>query len=373
MRVAIVHPWLPQYRVNFFKQLIVAGVGKKIEFTIYYGETPPEWKQRRDAGLPDGFTKLPTKFFTFRGRSISRKSLRHIVDLDKYDLVIVEQAVRNLETYELLIGRRPLAFWGHGRTFTLRVSPLQDRFKQWLTRRGKWFFSYTSIGAESMARAGMDSSKITIVQNSIDTGALQREIASISEDQLLQFQIDHDLRGRTAIFIGGLDASKRIPFLLESATIAARLDPDFRLLVAGAGDDRSVVEEASGRLPFVKYLGPLFAESKALAMAAAQVVAMPGRVGLVAVDSFAALTPIVTTHWEWHSVEFEYLKSGQNAVVTENTAELYARGLVETLQNDSLLGSLRTACAEARDHYTLDAMVENFLGGVMRALDGENG
>lgn len=371
MRVAIIHPWLPQYRVEFFRQLIAAGAENAVEIDVFYGDTPPEWKRRQDTGLPDGFAELPTKFWTFRGRSLSRKSLKHISDMGSYDLIIVEQAVRNLETYELLLRGRPLAFWGHGRTFTVRVSPQQDWFKQWLTRKGKWFFAYTLGGADSMARAGMPSDKITVVQNSIDTGSLREQLSSVNADELIRFRKKHDLRDKTALFVGGLDESKRIAFLLESAEIASKLDPDFRLLIGGAGDDRHLVEEACARFPFITYLGPVFAESKAIAIAAAQVVAMPGRVGLVAVDSFAGLTPIVTTEWEWHSVEFEYLISGTNAVVTVDDVGSYARGLVETLQNEPLMTSLRNSCAEARDRYTLDAMVANFMEGVLMALDRE--
>lgn len=371
MKVAIIHPWLPQYRVDFFKQLIAAGAMRNIEINVFFGATPPEWKAREDSGASDGFTQLSTRFWTLRNRSINWKSIRGIRDLKSYELIIVEQAVRNIETYELLLRRAPLAFWGHGRTHTLRVSAAQDRFKQWLTRKSKWFFAYTQGGKDSMIQAGMEPAKITVVQNSIETAQLHDDVFSLDKNALSEFGRTHDLRGKTALYIGGLDASKRIPFLLRSAEIAARLDSDFRLLIAGTGDERQLIEEAISKYPFVTYLGAVFGQEKALSMASAQVIAMPGRVGLVAVDSFATLTPIVTTEWEWHSVEFEYLEPGNNAIVTENDVDSYARGLIETLQNRELLLSLQLSCGQARNIYTMDAMVANFMDGVLKALDGE--
>lgn len=369
MKVAIIHPWLPQYRVDFFKQLISLGLDSNIEFSIFYGETPPEWKERRDTGLPEGFTKLQTNFLRFGRRSINRKSIRPVIAAGPFDLIIVEQAVRNIETYELLLRKAPVAFWGHGRTYTQRIFAQQDKFKQWLTTRGRWFFAYTEGGAKAMISAGMSPGRVTVVQNSIDTQRLRDQIGSVTAARLAPFEEQHDLRGRTALFIGGLDASKRLPFLVDAAKLASKLDPDFRLLIAGTGDERSYVEDAIMECPSIRYLGPVFGEDKAVAIAASQVMAMPGRVGLVAVDSFAGLTPIITTDWEWHSVEFEYLESGTNAVITDDSEFAYAHGLIDTLQNENLLNAMRSSCEQARDRFTLDSMVENFMNGVSMALE----
>lgn len=369
MKVAIIHPWLPQYRVEFFRRLITSAASHGVDIQVFFGETPPEWQARGDKGVPDGFTKLKTRFITLRGRSLNYKSLKAMGELRQYDLVIVEQAVRNLETYELLLRRRPLAFWGHGRTYTLRVSPIQDRFKQWLARTSSWFFAYTAGGAQSMVAAGMDPRRVTVVQNAIDVQKLHSDVAGVSSETLKEFESRYDLQQRTALFIGGLDSSKRIPFLLESAKIAAGLDPNFRLLIAGDGDDRGIVEEAAAAHSYIIYLGSVFGTEKAQAIAASQVIAMPGRVGLVAVDSFAARRPIVTTDWPYHSVEFEYLIPRVNAIVSNDDQQSFARALVATLQDDVLMDKLRSSCEEAKNIYTLDAMVENFTNGVLLALN----
>lgn len=369
MRVAIIHPWLPQYRVQFFQRLVSEAAQVGVEIRIFYGDTPPEWRRRGDSGLPDGFTKLPTAFMSFKGRSLNRKALGPIFASGPYDLIVVEQAVRNLETYELLARREPVAFWGHGRTFTKAVRPQQDKFKQWLVRRGRWFFAYTEGGAQAMALAGMDPDRMTVVQNSVDTSSLRNDISSLSPGDLQRFRAEYDLRGKTALFIGGLDSSKRLPFLLEAAERVAKKDPDFRLLMVGAGDDQALVEHHAERSLNVRYLGPLFGREKALAIAASEVMAMPGRVGLVAVDSFVGQSPIVTTYWPWHSVEFEYLTPDVNAVITENSVEAYSAGLLKTLKDNTLLSELYHGCAEAGERYTLEAMVRNFLHGVLDALE----
>jgi glycosyltransferase involved in cell wall biosynthesis len=371
MRVAIIHPWFPQYRIGFFEKLVARGELEGIEFQIYHGDAPPEWKDRNDSGLSESFTRLPTRFFTFRGRTLNYKSLAPIATQKPLDLIIVEQAVRNLETYQLLIGRAPVAFWGHGKTYTVAIGAGQERVKQWLTRRGRWFFAYTSGGAEAVVAAGFPSNRTTVVQNSIDTSSLQEAIRSVNDEMLDSFNAKCDLKGKTALFIGGLDASKRLPFLMEAAALAHEHDPDFRLLIAGAGSDRVVVEQAADAVPYVTYLGALFGREKAVALRASQVLAMPGRVGLVAVDSFGAGTPIVTTNWNWHAPEFEYLNDGLNAVVTADHVDAYARALIATLQDGPFLAAMRSECLAASARYTVEAMVENFVGGVKRALESK--
>jgi glycosyltransferase involved in cell wall biosynthesis len=368
MKVAIIHPWFPQYRLGFFENLVMRAAEEGIVVTIFHGDPPPEWRDRNDVEASDSFIRLPTRFFNVRGRTLNRKSLKRFWEEGPFDIVIVEQAVRNIETYELFLKRTQLAYWGHGKTYTLEISAGQERLKQWLTRRGKWFFAYTRGGVEAVVAAGFCRDRTTVVQNSIDTSTLQRQIAAVEVSALQEFSSLHDLKGKTAIFVGGLDASKRLNFLLDAAEQAHLLEPDFRLLIVGAGTDRNIVESRTALMPYVTYLGSLFGADKALAIRVSQVMAMPGRVGLVAVDSFAGGTPIVTTDWAWHAPEFEYLEPGVNAVITSDDHMIFARKLVSVLRDDVGLAALVEACIRDSGQYTVQAMAENFVDGLRKAL-----
>jgi glycosyltransferase involved in cell wall biosynthesis len=368
MKVAIVHPWLPQYRVPFFEQLVADGLSLGIEIHIFHGEPPPEWSLRGDANRHDSFTQLPTTFFPPRGRSFSLKRLHLLNSRGPWDLVILEQAVRNLETYRLLLSRTPLAFWGHGKTYTKRVSRQQEMLKQWITRRGQWFFAYTRGGELAVASAGFPAEKITVLQNTIDSNQLIGDIAEVKESDLDAFRKRYDLAGPTALFMGGLDGSKRLGFLLSSMERVSRALPAFRLLVAGDGSERPIIEEAARKNPQVTYLGRLTGREKALVMAASDVLVMPGRVGLLAVDSFAAGLPIITTRWPWHAPEFEYLKDELNAVITNDDEKDFADGLLAVFTEDGKLDRLREACRDSSSAYTVEEMSRRFIQGIQSAL-----
>jgi glycosyltransferase involved in cell wall biosynthesis len=368
-RVAIIQPAIPQYRVPFFTRLIAAAEKEGIHIDVFGGETPTETRARGDSGDAEFIRALSTRELAIRGRALFYKSTAPILR-GGYDLVIVEHAVRNIETYELLVrlrGRR-VAFWGHGRTYTKPVSPQQESFKYWLARRARWFFGYTNRSVDAVVENGFPRARTTVLNNTFDTAALLTDLSRISDTDVLEFSRHHDLRGITALYLGGIDTYKRIPFLLESAVTAHELCSDFRLLIAGNGADRPIVEEFVTRNSWASYLGAVHGRAKALALKAAQAVSIPGAIGLVALDSMVAGTPIVTTDFQYHGPEFDYLTDGVTAVVTPDDIRSYATGLVAFLRSKSRQQKMSALCRIEAQTYTLDGMVCSFLAGIMSAL-----
>jgi glycosyltransferase involved in cell wall biosynthesis len=377
-RVAIVHPWLPQYRTEFFEKLVARGAVEGIDIDIFYGQTPPEWQSRNDTAKSDRFCELSTRFFGVSGQKLGWKNTTALRSHGRYDALILEHAVRNLETYWLMLRHsKSVCFWGHGKTYTKEIPIFQEKLKSWLTRRVQWFFSYTSGGATSVEADGFPPNRISVVQNSIDTNKLSAQISSVTDLERESFIRTHDLRGKTALFIGGLDASKRIKFLLQSAEEVYKRDRDFRLIIAGNGPDKHLVESYLHQYDWLSYLGPLFENDKAVALACSDVIAMPGRVGLIAVDSFAAGTPIVTTEWAWHAPEYEYLMHGVNAAISANDVVSYRDTLLRVLRESECLDELRAGCVVSSRRYTVEAMVDNFIMGICnlrtRMLDEQAG
>lgn len=369
-RVAIIHPWFPQYRAGFFEKLIALGDRKNIRVDIFHGEVPPEWKERGDSTTAPYATALKTRFFRIGRRNLGLKDLKPLHRNNPYDLVVVEQAVRNLETYQLLLGRNatPLAFWGHGSTVTQQVGAVQERVKQWITSKGSWFFAYTAGGARAVEAGGFRPERVTVVRNSIDTKILGDDITAVTRRQRKEFETRHQLTGSVGLFIGGLDDSKRLPFLLEAAEKVHEAQPHFKLLIAGKGPLNGYVEKYAAARDWIAYLGPLSGGEKAIAMASSAVLLMPGRVGLVAVDSFTAGLPIVTTDWPWHAPEFEYLDADRNAVVTDDDVDSYVAGVLALLDSPEKLDRLRRACLGSAPEFSTDQMAANFMDGIQNAL-----
>ncbi len=369
-RVAIIHPWLPQYRVPFFEELKILCDGAGIELDVFYGAPPPEWKGRNDSATSSTASLLPTRFIPFLGRHFIYKSLKPLGRLSDYDLIIVEQAIRNLESYALLIrARKRIAFWGHGKSYSGKKNFLEEMLKTSITNLGSWFFGYTSDGVEAVVARGFDAARITAVQNSIDTRALAGYLSEVTEDELNRFKSSHSLTDSTALFIGGVDRAKRIDFLIAAARYAHTLDPAFRLLVAGDGNDRDMITSVANQEPWLKFLGPVRGKEKALALKSARAIAIPGAVGLVAVDSLVSGVPIVTTTNAEHGPEFDYLSPGHNSMIVADRPEVYARALLQIVSDGKNAKVFSLNCLAERSKYSISRMCNNFFEGIVSALE----
>ncbi|MDI9882857.1 glycosyltransferase family 4 protein [Streptomyces sp. HNM0645] len=384
-RVAVVQPYVPGYRTSFFDHLQARLASEGVDLEVLHGPTPPHQAARGDAASCACASEVPVRRLSLPGgRSLLwRRVQRRAASAD---LVVLEQALHNLEAYPLLL-RRPtgrlgggasrVAFWGHGRTYTKPQSRPEAVVKDALTRLGSWFFAYTEDGAAHVASRGFPRDRITVVRNSVDTTELVAARVRAARPGTAEFAEAALLRkrfgltgGRTALYLGGLDAPKRIPFLLDCADrIAAEL-PGFRLLVAGDGADRDLVDAAANRpgSPVVA-IGHTGGPSTAPLGAVSDVMLMPGRVGLCAVDSFALRTPVVTTDWPWHAPEFEYLADGRNALVTPDDPAAYAGAVTALLRDPARLEALRTACRDDVPAYTTEGMAARFCDGLLKAME----
>lgn len=366
-RVVIVQEYVPAYRVPFFRELRRSAAGFNLDVVVAAGYPNVSQAARDDAVSIESLRTISQREWRAFGRRLTLRDIEPVTQ--DADFVVLEQARRNVDVYWTLARRRrprPTALWGHGRDYTHTSGTIDRVAYNWLTRRADWFFAYTEGGKESVTALGYPQDRITVVENSIDTTALTSAIDEIAAGEITGYARAHGLRGKTALFIGGLDSSKRLPLLLDAAHRVAETDPGFRLLIAGAGAHSSLIVDSVERAPWLEYIGPVSGHDKALALASAQVIAMPGRVGLVAVDSFAAGTPIVTTNWPWHAPEFEYLRDGVNSVVSPDSVEDYASELRAILNDPPRLARLSEAAARERYQYTVDNMARRYLDGILR-------
>ena len=110
--------------------------------------------------------------------------------------------------------------WGHGRSYSTPQGPRAAYLKQYLTRRSQWFFAYTQAGADHVMANGFPATRLSVLNNTIDTDSLRRDLEAVSDDDVDAFSSRHRLTpGRTALFLGGVDKAKGVDFLLGSARL----------------------------------------------------------------------------------------------------------------------------------------------------------
>jgi glycosyltransferase involved in cell wall biosynthesis len=371
--VALVVPFASEFRRAFYERLEHDLDTHGITLTVAYGEPyNVSQKAREDSiDLPHG-KRLRQRSVTIAGRPFVHKKLGELAHTT--DVLVVDQALRNLELYPLLVkqwaGRGPvIAMWDHGRTYDRPQSALEQSLKYALTRRARWFFSYTEGGARAVTEHGFPAERVTVVQNALDTTSLTRDYRAVTDAERAEVRAQYGLaEGRTALYIGALRRGKRIDYLLRAAERIARRMPDFRLLVAGTGEDENLVADAAARCPAIVPVGQAFGARKAQLGAVADVLLVPCAVGLCVLDSFVLEAPLVLAANPWHGPEAEYLEDGRNAVFAPDDPDAYADAVVDLLNDPGRLAKVRDACAEDAPHYTIEEMSRRFTEGLVRLV-----
>jgi glycosyltransferase involved in cell wall biosynthesis len=369
-RILIVQPYVPSYRVPLFTELDRRLSERGSTLLVAAGSPQGADAARADA-VQDRPWLAPLEQANVRiaGRTLQRRLVRPTLADFRPTHVIVEQALHNFDTYELAMWARrahaPVAMWGHGRTYTVSASRAQELLKAWMTRRASWFFAYTDGGRDYLRDHGFPVDRITVLRNSTDTAALQRDLAAVSDADLDAFRTRHHVEpDRAALFLGGLDDRKGLPFLLDAARRVAQEVPGFVLILGGDGvmlEELRAAERAGAPL---RVLGRLDGRNRAVAMRSAGVMTIPEWVGLVAVDSLAAGIPIVTTVHPRHAPEFEYLHPGVDAVVTAHEPDAYARGIIGLLGDPARRSAMGAACREAAIDLSIERMADRFVDGI---------
>ena len=232
-----------------------------------------------------------------------------------------------------------------------------------------WWFTYTRKSAEIVAATGFPSSRITSVNNSIDTLALTEAKDRISDTELEALRLSRGLTGENiAIYCGGMYPDKKIPFLLTACERIRSRIGNFEVLFIGDGPDSESVQQFAERHQWAHYLGSLTGDDKVAYFKLAKVQLLPGLVGLAVLDSFTLGVPMITTDLPIHRPEFDYIQDGYNGVVTTFAVDAYSNQAIRLLEDETWHSKLVEGCLQSATRYSVDNMAINFSEGVRLAI-----
>ena len=376
-RVVVVQRYLAHYQLPFFERLRPLLRQSGVDLVLLYGRPRGGDASRGDAVTVSWGTRIRNRRVPLPGSAVYWQPC--LGEAMQADLVFVEQASKLLVNYVLLALQmarvKRLAFWGHGRTpKATQPSRIGEAAKAFMSRRVHWWFAYNDLSAGYVRELGFAAERITAVQNAIDTRALAAAGATVTEDELAALRSKLGLAGTdVCLYVGAMYREKRLPFLVAACELVKKQVPDFEVLFIGSGPDRHVVEEAVARNKWMRYLGPLFDDEKVPYFCLAKLVLMPGRVGLGILDSFALEAPMVTTAVAYHAPEVDYLESGVNGVMVQDSGSptAYAGHIAALLADPPALELLRAGCRRSARLYSVENMARNFADGVVAALEAE--
>lgn len=367
--VCIVQRRLTHYRVPLFEALRESLAERNIRLELLVGEGTPAEEKKQDAGELSWAKPIPTHYLA-GGRLCWQPVQRH---LGEANLVIVTQENKLIQNHLLLLAPRrfKLAFWGHGANLQSDdPHGFKERFKRWTTNRVDWWFAYTQMSADLVTAAGFSGSRVTVLNNAVDTSEMRQQWQSVTpeETQALRESLGFGA-GPVGVFVGSLYADKRLDFLFAAAEAIRREIPDFHLLIVGEGPERDKVQAWCAAHPWARWVGARFGREKLAYVSVAQVMLNPGLVGLGILDAFVCGVPMLTTDCGIHSPEIAYLENGVNGVMAADDPNAYVWASVNLLRDAQALDALRAGCVASAQEYTVENMAYRFADGVTSCLE----
>jgi glycosyltransferase involved in cell wall biosynthesis len=359
-KIVIITPYINTYREAFYFALQEKLTCEGISLEVLTGKPFGIQSGSNDLG-----TRFPSKRLYRFGYSFKGKILRFRIPTRSSlfcDLLVVEHATGNLETYFLLLLRKALglktAVWGHGYTITQKVSKFEMRLQRFMILISDYYLAYTEGSAERALSIGAKADKVFVLNNSIDTyNLIDLSRLDSGEPQFAE--------GWNALFLGSLTEGKEIEDLVILVDQIRSQHSDFRLIVGGEGPGKRFFTDHF-RDSYVTHLGYLDDREKVRVSKECKVILSTGRIGLLAVDSFALGLPIVHRKYDFHGPEFEYLNT-HNSFPVENDEQFVSR-IGSLMENPQELSKVSDVCRKMSTTYSIENFVENFSRPLIEAL-----
>lgn len=364
LRLGIVQDYVPGYRVGFFTRVIDRLAEKDIETFVIAGHPRGAMGQRGDQAQSARWIRSGrNRQFTI-GRDgpcfsgfISDRNWRDC------DGVILGLRGTALDLYAEIAKKRfsgrKLGVFGHLSRHVRQPNPVDLAIERWQMRHSDHVFTYTQAGVDVAAEAGVEPDKITAVMNSVDIQDVLDAYNEVDAESIDELAERYSLTpGKVFGYIGGLDADKRIAFLVDALDRIWQEDPEIKVLVGGKGEQADLLARAieRGQVIMLGFAGP---EEKATTFRLSQSILCPGRVGLVAVETLALGIPLLTTDWPFHAPEIEYLTPGTDIFLAQDSPHEYARLVLEHVNH-----GFSFPRHVGNKYPTIDEMANNFARGV---------
>jgi len=327
VKIVLTQPYVAAYRRPLLERVHHLLAQRGHQLVVLAGRPSGDQAARGDLAHAPWVVPLEGKRRGIGGAWMLQRTLPDAVR--DAQVLVTELDVHNALAWTRSHGVPRVVLWGHGKSYVNGGSWVADRLRARLARRADHVMTYTPGGRGHLEACGVPADHITAIGNAVDTAPLLAARDGALADGTRDALLARWGAGPHALFVGGLDASKRIGFVLDAARAMHAAHPDSRLVVCGDGADRALVEEAA-REGAVVYQGAVNREELGRVAAAARAVWMPGRVGLVAVDALALHLPVHTTDFAFHAPEFEYL-TGDSVAVLPDSPDQFAAAAWEAM------------------------------------------
>ncbi len=370
LKVAVLQRVCTSYRAQLFCEL---AADPRIEIRIFIGDDVPNSKVRSGEDLSGlDIVRLKTRFLSLGSRCLVQHS-GLIRELQRFDPdVILTEGESNLLSYlKAMVYRMrhpctALVHWSlGGLPGELMVRKgLRGRLVNALRRNFDAYLLYSSYGKKVMLANGFDETSLFVAVNVSDLSSHRRLAAKVSREQARALLGVGDKF--MVLFVGAMTKEKRLDVLIEAA---ARLDrAQYGVFLVGDGRVRDELAEQilAKDLTHVHLVGRV-TEGLENYYRAADVVALPGRGGMVISEAMAYGCPVIAYHAD--GTEYDLVEDGVTGVRLRKGS---AKELLEAIESlhampDKTDGMAAEAVCRVGEQFNTENMIANMLAAIFHA------
>ncbi len=359
---------IPHYRIPFYNSL-------KNNKPAWWDFEVVDIKSKDDHEEVINFKIKKSKEYSLRLFGQNVKYQAFLSEINKYDLLIVEDAVNNLSyplSHILKSSNTKIAYWGHGKDVTINentgfLKKAIEKYKLGQVKKAEGYFAYMPAVKEYLINKGVSSDKIFTVYNTIDLDkerAIYNEINKLSNEKI-----------RNILFVGRLTESKKIQFLLKIFESLNDINKDYKFTIVGDGDIKyqNMIKEKSKNLD-INLLGEITDKvTLAKTFMDHSMYVFPGYVGLGPLHAMCYdLIPVIRES-KYHKPEIEYLNHNNSLILPENSTPVnFAFQIEKLVNNKTFYIDKKKKVWPSIQAYTIENMANNFIAGINKILQSES-
>ena len=297
-----------------------------------------------------------------------------------FDVLICQETVNNLSIWVLaflhrFFGKRfVLHGWGYRPDNPRKrlSTTLRRLARRVLLLTADAMLTYTDRGRIACLALGIPQDRVFVSRNTLDTAKLQAIEETIEDSEVSDLrQMFTSENGALLLFVGRLQHVKRVDLLIDTVELLRREGHRSTLIVIGDGPERTLLEDRAAGVDSVRFVGAIYDERDlAPYFMAADLLVIPGRIGLTCVHAFSHGLPVVTASDDVmpQTPEYDYIEDGENGVIVEAlTAPAFSRAIATLLADRAQLERLKTGARKAANQLTMDQTVDGFLAAIRYA------
>lgn len=376
MRVLIVQPEIPQYRLALFSGLARLP---SLEITVVADETALTATALKETSATLPFRHRVRRLRPLPGRRLFWHTGVELNGMSTGDAIVLSGNPRYLSNIPLIVAARRrqvgVVWWGQG--WSVGSRGVAATVRRLLMRFTDVVLLYTDREKAEYIARGFDPMRVFATNNALDQEPIREQIAAWSPNRLSEFRNANGLsQRRFVLFCSRLQEKVKLRLAVEALALLAQQGVILDLVVIGDGPDRGRLEEhakAIGVANQIRWLGAIYEEC-ALApwFLTASCMVYPGAIGLSLMHAFGYGLPVVThDNPVNHNPEFAALRHRENGLLfRENSIVDLAAQIHEVVRSPALRGSLAAKALETvNGEYSMDGMVRRFQGAVERAAE----